>query len=633
MRLCHIMNDLLEAKDYLSLDHFIKTYEVSKRTIQNDLSYLMQMSSRKGYQLHMRRGRGYLLEVTNRELLDDFIKSLESDRLIDTKDRNKSIAVYLAMQSDYVSMDKVAETFQISKTSVKKEMREVEELLESFHLQLEKKSHYGIRLIGAAHDCKQMLADFFFENNPFLENAMQDILKDFAQVNSLLVNQIEKEDLNINYNELKNVIVWLQITVFYARIHVEKQMFMTSKPVNAIQRIAWKMKEMMEACFDIAISAESLQEMEVVLRLNVRAKQPTVSFSDQLRQDVDLFLLDIDKLYNTAFSEDQDFKESLLTHVSLLIERLHQKISYKNTLIKEICIRYPMIFNIAIRFSDMLKEKYNVEVTHDEAGFIATHFAAHIERERKSRILRFNRIGVVCSSGGGSAYLIKLQIESLFSQADVETFSFLQMDELERYHPDLIFTIMPLDRDFAAPVIYIKELLDDLDLMRIRQVLQYDNCDSLSIADANSYLYSIFDRHFFQIRKSDDYLALLQEMAQQIEESGYGGELYAQYVMERESYMSTIYMNGVCIPHPIEICANRNLISVCILEEPICYEDKQASIIFMVSLTKEDYEVHKDITKKLYQLMNDEKRLQRVLRNRTLEELLIVMKELDGGTL
>lgn len=633
MRLCHIMNDLLEAKDYLSLDHFIKTYEVSKRTIQNDLSYLMQMSSRKGYQLHMRRGRGYLLEVTNQELLNDFIKSLESDRFIDTKDRNKSIAVYLAMQSDYVSMDKVAETFQISKTSVKKEMREVEELLESFHLQLEKKSHYGIRLIGAAHDCKQMLADFFFENNPFLENAMQDILKDFAQVNSLLVNQIEKEDLNINYNELKNVIVWLQITVFYARIHVEKQMFMTSKPVNAIQRIAWKMKEMMEACFDIAISAESLQEMEVVLRLNVRAKQPTVSFSDQLRQDVDLFLLDIDKLYNTAFSEDQDFKESLLTHVSLLIERLHQKISYKNTLIKEICIRYPMIFNIAIRFSDMLKEKYNVEVTHDEAGFIATHFAAHMERERKSRILRFNRIGVVCSSGGGSAYLIKLQIESLFSQADVETFSFLQMDELERYHPDLIFTIMPLDRDFAAPVIYIKELLDDLDLMRIRQVLQYDNCDSLSIADANSYLYSIFDRHFFQIRKSDDYLALLQEMAQQIEESGYGGELYAQYVMERESYMSTIYMNGVCIPHPIEICANRNLISVCILEEPICYEDKQASIIFMVSLTKEDYEVHKDITKKLYQLMNDEKRLQRVLRNRTLEELLIVMKELDGGTL
>ena len=62
-------------------------------------------------------------------------------------------------------------------------------------------------------------------------------------------------------------------------------------------------------------------------------------------------------------------------------------------------------------------------------------------------------------------------------------------------------------------------------------------------------------------------------------------------------------------------------------------EGKEASIIFMISLTRDGYEVHKDITKKLYQLMKDERRLERVLENRTLEELLIVMKELDGGAL
>ena len=49
----------------------------------------------------------------------------------------------------------------------------------------------------------------------------------------------------------------------------------------------------------------------------------------------------------------------------------------------------------------MLKEKYGVDVTNDEAGFIATHFAGHMEKERKEKIMRFNRIGVVCSSGGG----------------------------------------------------------------------------------------------------------------------------------------------------------------------------------------------------------------------------------------
>lgn len=56
-------------------------------------------------------------------------------------------------------------------------------------------------------------------------------------------------------------------------------------------------------------------------------------------------------------------------------------------------------------------------------------------------------------------------------------------------------------------------------------------------------------------------------------------------------------------------------------------------IIFMISLTRSSYEMHKDITRKLYQLMKDEKRLERVLSSRTLEELLIVMKELDGGSI
>lgn len=46
MRLYSIMNDLLNEKDYLSLDFFMERYQVSKRTIQNDLSYTGIFSKR-----------------------------------------------------------------------------------------------------------------------------------------------------------------------------------------------------------------------------------------------------------------------------------------------------------------------------------------------------------------------------------------------------------------------------------------------------------------------------------------------------------------------------------------------------------------------------------------------------------
>lgn len=631
MRLYSILRDLLQAQTYVTLDYFMNTYHVSKRTIQKDLSYLIQMSSRKGYQLHLRRSQGYLMEVTNIELLDEFMESLSGDQILDSKDRIKNIMAYLALQNDYITMDQIADVLSISKSSVKKEMTELEKLMHSYHLTLEKKSHFGVRLLGSDKDVKVMLVDLYFDNNTLLFAQIDAYLHDFQNVSTALLSSFEKEDLNINYNELKNVIVWLQITTWYAHHKQERQdTTLVEHSEQAIERIAWRMKKELERTYDIHINTSSFQLLLEVLRKNVRQKTPQINFSDRLHQDVDDFLQDIDACYRTEFQKDVDFKQSLLQHVSLLIERLHQKISYKNSIINEICIRYPMLFNIAIQFSDMLKDKYNVEVTQDEAGFIAMHFAAHMERERHDRMQRFSKIAVVCSSGGGSAFLIKLQIESLFGSGNVETFNHLQMEELEHFHPDLIFTIMPLNHEFAAPVIYIKELLDDQDLLRIRQVLQYDNYDSLSIEDAQDYIYTVFHKEFFHIRKADSYLALISEMAQQIEDGGYGGKHYKDYVLERETYMNTIYMNGVCIPHPIEIHCDKNLISVCILEHPIYQEGKEVRMIFMISLTKECYEMHKDITRKLYQLMKDEKMVQRIVRTKNFEEMMIVLKEVEG---
>lgn len=50
MRLYSIMKDFLTMKEYLPMEYFMKRYDVSRRTIQNDLSYLIQISSRNGYQ-------------------------------------------------------------------------------------------------------------------------------------------------------------------------------------------------------------------------------------------------------------------------------------------------------------------------------------------------------------------------------------------------------------------------------------------------------------------------------------------------------------------------------------------------------------------------------------------------------
>ncbi|MEG0329718.1 MAG: PTS sugar transporter subunit IIA [Longicatena sp.] len=627
MRIYQILVDLMEANEYLNLTYFMKKYEVSRRTIQNDLSYLIQMSSKKGYQIHMTRGSGYLLEVIDVALLEAFKATLVGNQGVDIKDRAQSILAYLALQNDYIAMDSIAEQFDMSKTTIKNNMEDVEELAKIYGLKLERRSHYGIKLHKNDKGCKQFLVDLYVSQNVLLIQVMKEQIASFEKVKEFLLKQFEIHQLNINYHELNNVIVWLEITVYYAMVKKEVHENISKNGNSIINTLV----EMIESTYDVQINETSKEIMEEVLQANVRKKIPSISFSDQLEEDITMFLLEIDELYDTSFTQDNEFKVSLITHVSLLIDRLHQKISYKNTLIDELSIRYPMIFNIAIRFGDMLKDKYGVVVTRDETGFVATHFAVHMEKERKLKAPQFHNIAVICSSGGGSAYLIKLQMESLFPSSKVETFSMLQMDDVKNFAPDLIFTIMPLSQEFKVPVILIKELLDDDDLKRIRQVLQYDHYDSLTIDNSNPYLYAIFHRDFFEVKKADDCTSLITKMAEKLEQAGIGGEHFCEYVLERESYMETIYLNGVAIPHPMQMSGVRNMISVCILDKPIYYHKKDVKIVFLISLTKEDYEVHKDITKILYMLMKDEKRLSRILTTRTFEELMIVIKELDGG--
>lgn len=549
MRLYSILKELRDNSKYLPTNYFVTKFNVSKRTIQNDISYLMRISPRKGFLLHMKREQGYLLEITNETLFNDFVETLNETFYVSTNERPAHILSYLAIQEDYISMNKIADIFQVSKTVIKNDMHIVERIAKVYHFEIERKQHYGIKINGLDQDFKMYLTEEYINGSFFIQTAVNDITKDFKFVEQSFIGLLTQENVNVNYNELLNITNYLKIMVYSASTHSE---------------------------------------------------------------------------------QDEDFKKMLLIHVTLLIDRLHDKISYKNELANELSITNSVVFNIAIQFCDMLHELYDVKPTFDEVGFVAMHFAGHMEKEKQQKLQLYDRIGVVCSSGGGSAYMIKLQIESLFPKATVKTFSFLQQDALLDYCPDLVFTIMPLSFDIQAPIIYIKELLDDKDLQRIKQILQTDDYDPYTLINDKPMYQSFFSKDFFKIDEDDDYENLIYRMAIELEEQGYGKKGFADLVLERESYVSTIYMNGICIPHPLETDALKNMISVRILKKPFESHGKTVKLVFMVCLRKDQIEMYKVLTKKLYALMHEPKYIERILEVQSFEEMMAVLDELGG---
>ncbi len=631
VRIYHIMKDFQDSIEFLSVDYFTKKYKVSKRTIQNDITYLIHISSNKGFKLQQKRGTGYLLEILDEKKLDDFMKSIDYDEALEVKDRIKSILAYLSMETGFTTMDKIAEVFEVSKSLVKKDIKEVEKLAEEYDLKLVKKSHYGIYIDGSIKQKKNIIINFIFDENKLVIDELGKIIEDetYRKIENRLITELKNSNLNINYNELRHITAWLMITI-YLNIKLKTSILILKEEDDVYFKICSSIINKISEIYKVGFKHEEALEFMELIKSNVRVREFEKPVStNNLEKDIDDFLEKIDKEYHKDFKSDENFKQMLLTHVSLLIQRLNRKKSYKNSLIDEICIKYPMTFNIAIKFCEMLSENYHVETTRDEMGFLATYFAFHMEKETNSKMNRFSRIGVVCSSGGGSAYIIKLKLETLFDNAEIRAFSFLDIEEIEKFMPDLIFTIKELDLDlnFKAPVIYIKELLDDMDILRIKQVLSFDKYDRFSLEENKDLYYtSLYKKDYFEIIEGTiDYRKVLEDMSQKIENSGYGGENYSQYVMQREDYLSTIYLNGVALPHPIQMCAKKNLISVSILKEPCIYEGKEVRIIFMISLTKDGYELLKDVTKKLYEIMNKDDLVDELCTTKSYEQFMAVL--------
>ena len=319
----------------------------------------------------------------------------------------------------------------------------------------------------------------------------------------------------------------------------------------------------------------------------------------------------------------------MLNHVSSLLERSAFSISYKNPIIDEIQIKYPVAFNIAILLGKMLNSKYQVDINRDEIGFIATHFAMNMEKQLVYKFKKYNSIAIVCSSGGGSAQLIKFKISGLFKNTEIRTFSILQMKEMEDFNPDIIFSICEIETNLKVPIIYIKELLDDYDILRIKELVMFENFNQSVIQEKKTaFISKFFNIDYFDIdEKSLDYMKCLEQTSKYIEEDKIGGSNYSKYVLKREGFSSTIYLNGVAIPHPIEMNGNENLVAVKVLKKPIEFEGKKVSIIFMVCLKKESLELHKKITNDLYEVMSDVETVQLLTKVKTFKEFVAIINE------
>lgn len=600
---------------YLKIDQLAKMIGVSSRTIRNDLQELSDLQ--QGFTIEKSAKLGCRLIISDDTLFSKYLAGFSEITIEMQKDRIESLLSLLLIDENYQTVKQLSDELLVSGSQIKKDLSKLELYLKGSSLVLERKAHYGIRIISEVKNRLLLLLDCYQRgNNKLLEKLEKAYdLEKQKKIKDQLYQLINSHEWEIDYGEFRRLEEELLLLLL-----IKWQKTQAEAPVSYLTEVLQK------TSFSVPIQKEVHEFFEASLLAKTK-KLEILSNKQLLKEEIIHFFQQMDAQQKTWFSTDQEFLDLVYLHVAALIERSRKDVNFSNPYLEDISKDYPVMFNYAVMFSKWLEERFQLTIASDEIGYLATHMTVPYHKWQQHLIENIYRIAVVCSSGGGMAYLVEMKLRRIFPRAKIQTFSMFEIEDIQTYFPDLIFSIIELTIEVDCPVILMSEIQSELDYLEVSENLSLLKSDeTFSIERA---FFDLFSEGLFCIEKDRVYSEILDDLADQVEEQvGFLG--YKRSLMEREHYLSTIYQNGIAIPHPLVMSGKENRVAVCLLPEGASETEREAKIIFMVSLKAEQLDIHQIISKELSKLMNHPAAINALVESKDYHEFYYTLKRVLG---
>ena len=157
---------MLSEHEYQTAEALGESLGVSSKTVRNQLKNLNELLSDFGVYVESKHGTGYRLVVEDTERRKELEAMMQKKELQESgipnssEERVEYLLEYLLNTDGYVKLDELSEMLYISKKTLTGNLKEVENLLKEYHLCLQRKPNYGIRVEGREFDRRLCIAGY-----------------------------------------------------------------------------------------------------------------------------------------------------------------------------------------------------------------------------------------------------------------------------------------------------------------------------------------------------------------------------------------------------------------------------------------------------------------------------------------
>lgn len=596
-----------------SLRLLAKQLDSDPDTIQKVIATHQNEARQAGFHLTQRLGRVQLV-VDNRELFSQ--RRLSAAAEDENQQRIDEILTILVEKNDFIKIEDLANQLFLSRATVDRLMRQLKEAAREYRLEIVSRPKYGIKLDGRETDKRLCYAHHHKEQKD--TPADEELIK---VVQKILWQVMQEYDLRLNdinfYNLSYHCVIALR------RISEGNQI--TTPPTISEAQVSspeWQaasdIVDRFEREFGLHIEPSETQYIMMHL-LGKRIVENDQNISPEVWTFVEEVVEKIWQVKQIDFRDDADLKTMLALHFQPMLTRLRLNIPQANPLLGQIKLDMGPGYELALCCAEVLKQRYQITMNENEAGYLALHFSLALEKQQKK--IPSRRIAIVCASGRGISRLIqyKMMQRYHYREENLVPLSLFEVNDLDPGEYSCILSTVPIPGPTPVPVVLIDLTMNEASLQRVKPYVSGPPAGEPSGQIRPTLI--VLQQEMNSREEILSYLC--RELSQA---AGLWVDPYEQ-VMKREQLSATEIGNEIAVPHPFDYEVEKPCLALMTLKRPVVWKKNKVRIVILMLLPKQESFESRKVTEFIAELGNDPDWVRELLLCRKQEEVLSCLNQ------
>jgi len=586
----------------------VRTYVTAVKVAATPFDIISTSSA--GYRLNRETYFAY------RESIDGTAASTPST----PRERVHYICQRLAEEANGIALEALATELHVSSATIENDVRRLRQIANECDVQLDRVDNV-LRFRADESRVRRLLSSLVHETADTGLLSLDTIalrfdLESLVEFKTDLIERLDYHHFIINEYGIDAVLLHMAIAVDRVR-HGQTLPDDDLELDGNAQFVGGIVRDLVKRHFHVDLGGreEGYLARQLVTRIITPGTETGLAGPDLLDRATTVKALDL--VYEEYLIElrNDDLIDRLALHIGHLVTRARFDSPSRNPLQKSIKSSYPLVWDIAVFIASTIQREREIVIGEDEISYIALHIGSHLERQAQAK----NRAtATIISPSYYDVHIVmresvekmlggEVSIESVITRTDVRASDITT---------EIVITTIPLPFEMDA-VVLVQPFLTENDIDAVRRAAARARRIRRRNAVREQLLKYFRPETFFRNLSHNTPEEMIRGLGASLMSLNIIDETYIDSAIERERMSSTVFVDGLAVPHAMSMTAERPTIAISINDQATVWGEHNVNIVAFIAFAASGREEFQAVFEQLVDVFSDRGHLNDVIKNST----------------